>query len=363
MAAGSIRRDPFGEAGGQPVERWTLDGGDGLRIAVLSLGAVLHAVEVPDRAGRVASVVLALPEAAGYLLPTSPFFGVVAGRYANRIGDAGFELDGRTVRLDRNNGDNHLHGGATGFDKRHWRAEDASDGDGPALRLRLDSPDGEMGYPGTLAAEVTYALRPNRTLEISYAAETDAPTIVNLTQHAYWNLAGAGNGDVLGHRLRANASRYTPVDAGLIPTGELAPVAGTPFDFREPRAIGERIRDDHPQLLIARGYDHNLVFDRPDPDDGALLPMIRVEEPTSGRTLAVATTEPGVQFYSGNFLDGSVVGVGGRAYRQSDGFCLETQHFPDSPNKPHFPSTVLRPGETYRSRTAFAFGVDGQDAG
>ncbi len=363
MAAGSIRRDPFGEAGGRPVERWTLDGGDGLRIAVLSLGAVLHAVEVPDRAGALASVVLALPTAAGYLLPTSPFFGVVAGRYANRIGNGRFDLDGRTVQLDQNDGENHLHGGTTGFDKRHWRAEDASDGNGPALRLRLDSPDGEMGYPGNLAAGVTYALRPNRTLEVSYAADTDAPTIVNLTQHAYWNLAGEGNGNVLGHRLRANASRYTPVGPNLITTGELAPVDGTPFDFRQPRAIGERIRADHPQLLIARGYDHNLVFDRPDPDDGALLPLVRVEEPATGRTLDVATTEPGVQFYSGNFLDGSVVGVGNRAYRQGDGFCLETQHFPDSPNKPHFPSTVLRPGQPYRSRTTFTFGVDAQSAG
>ncbi len=362
MAAGGIRRDPFGEAGGRPVERWTLDNGDGLRIAVLSLGAVLHAVEVPDRAGNSASVVLAFPDAAGYLQTPSPYFGVVAGRYANRIGGAGFELDGRAVRLDPNEGSNHLHGGATGFDKRHWRAEDASDGDGAALRLHLDSPDGEMGYPGNLAVSVSYALRPNRTLEVSYRAETDAPTIVNLTQHAYWNLAGEGCGDVLGHRLRVRASRYTPVGPGSIPTGELAPVEGTPFDFREPRAIGERIREDHPQLVIARGYDHNLVFDRPEPDDGALLPLVRVEEPVSGRTLEVATTEPGVQFYSGNFLDGSVVGVGNRAYRQGDGFCLETQHFPDSPNNPHFPSTVLRPSETYESRTTFAFGTGADPA-
>jgi aldose 1-epimerase len=354
-----IRREPFGEAGGQAVERWTLDGGGGLRVAVLSLGAILHAVEVPDRTGRVANVCLGFPDPAGYLLPTSPFFGVIAGRYANRIGHGRFELDGRVVQLAVNDGGHHLHGGHEGFDKRHWQTEDASDGAGPALRLRLHSPDGDQGYPGALQVEVVYALRPGRRLEVSYRATTDAPTIVNLTQHAYWNLAGEGSGDVYGHRLRVNASRYTPVAAGSIPTGELAPVAGTPFDFREPRPIGERIRDNHPQLVLGMGYDHNLVFDRPEPDDGALLPVIRVEEPTTGRTLEIATTEPGVQFYSGNFLDGTTLGSGGGLYRQGDGFCLETQHFPDSPNQPHFPSTVLRPGETYRSQTTFAFGADG----
>jgi aldose 1-epimerase len=359
MGAGSIRREPFGEANGQPVERWTLAGGDGLRAAILSLGAILHAVEVPDRAGNVANVCLGFPAAADYLKPNSPFFGVIAGRYANRIGGGRFELDGRAVQLARNDGDNHLHGGHEGFDKRHWLVEDASDGDGPAVRLRLHSPDGDQGYPGALDVAVTYALRPNRTLEVSYRAETDAPTIVNLTQHAYWNLAGEGSGDVYGHRLRVVASRYTPVAAGSIPTGELAPVAGTPFDFREPRPIGERIRENHPQILLGKGYDHNLVFDRPDPDDGALLPLIRVAEPTTGRTLEIATTEPGVQFYSGNFLDGATPGSGGGLYRQGDGFCLETQHFPDSPNQPHFPSVVLRPGQTYATRTTFTFGTEG----
>ena len=283
---------------------------------------------------------------------------MVVGRYGNRIANGRFTLDGRTYALATNNGPNHLHGGLKGFDKVVWVAEGFERGGSVGVTYRHVSPDGDEGYPGRVEVRVSYTLSPSNELAVDYEATTDRPTPINLTQHSYFNLAGDASGDVLGHQLTIDADRFTPVDATLIPTGELAPVAGTPFDFRQPTTIGARIAADHPQLKTGNGYDHNFVLNGWSPGSSqALHHAARAVDPGSGRTLDVATTEPGVQFYSGNFLDGTVVGKSGRAYGRRHGFCLETQHFPDSPNHPAFPSTILRPGDTYRSRTVFTFGV------
>ncbi|MFM9107038.1 MAG: aldose epimerase family protein [Chloroflexota bacterium] len=348
----SISRQPFGTAGGRPVERWTLDNGFGLAISALTLGAALQQVRALDRFGERGNVTLGFPDTEEYLVTPSPFFGVVAGRFANRIAGGRFTLDGRAHALPCNDGPNTLHGGPDGFDRRAWTAEDASGNGQPAVRFSLVSPDGDQGFPGELRVSVTYLLTADDALDVHYEAAADAPTVVNLTQHAYWNLEGENSGSALGHLLRVRASRYLPVNAAMIPTGELAPVAGTPFDFTAPHAIEARIRDGHPQLALAGGYDHTLVF-----DDPAAGPVIELEAPVSGRLLEIGTTEPGVQLYSGNFLDGRRPGIGGTLYRAGDGICLETHHFPDSPNQPAFPSTVLRPGETRRSRTRFRFSV------
>ncbi|MFG3506721.1 aldose epimerase family protein [Streptomyces sp. NPDC047821] len=345
-------RERFGTlADGTAVHRWTLRNG-GTRLKVLSYGGIVQSLEVPDRHGRYANVSLGFDDLDAYV-SSSPFFGALIGRYGNRIAGGRFTLDGREHRLSVNDGPNSLHGGARGFDKRVWDVEPFTDRTGVGLVLRYVSADGEMGYPGTLRVTVTYTLTPRGEWRVDYAATTDRATVVNLTNHTYYNLAGEGGGDVLGHELRLAASRYTPTDATLIPTGELAPVAGTPFDFRSGKPIGEDIRTAHPQLVLAQGYDHNWVLDK-----GATarpLPVATLRDPGSGRTMTIATTEPGVQFYSGNFLDGTLAGPSGRTYRQGDGLCLETQHFPDSPNRPEFPSTVLRPGATYRSTTVHRF--------
>lgn len=354
-----ISVEPWGDtATGTPVRRYTLAAGR-VRVGILDYGGVLQSIEVPDRDGEPANVTLGLPTLADYERQ-SPYFGCIAGRFANRIRDGRFTLDGTVHELPVNNGPNSLHGGAVGFDKRVWAATPVDDGTGPVeLRLELTSPAGDQGYPGTLQATVSYQLTADGDLVLEYTARTDAPTVVNLTNHAYFNLCGEGAGSVDGHLLRLRATRYTPVDATLIPTGALAPVAGTPMDFTAATAIGARNRDGFAQLRYAQGYDHNWVLDRRDATYTSLEPAARVVEPVSGRTLEVLTTEPGIQFYGGNFLDGTIVGTSGRTYRQGDGFCLETQHFPDSPNQPGFPSTELRPDQTYRSTTVYRFGVDG----
>lgn len=335
---------------GTPVELFTLTNAQGTELSAMSYGAIIASLKVRDRAGHLGDIVLGFDSLEGYLAQ-SAYIGAIVGRCANRISKGRFPLDGRTVRLSVNQGPHHLHGGIVGFDKVVWQAEYFGTPRGAGLRFRHLSPDGDEGYPGRLAVEVRYLLTEDDELVVDYEATTDAPTPVNLTQHTYFNLAGRG--DILGHTLMIAADAFTPVDASLIPTGEIAPVAGTALDFRTPTPIGERIGHPDRQLEYAGGYDHNFVLRRSGP---GLIHAARVVEPVTGRTLAVSTTEPGLHFYSGNFLDGSLTGKG-NVYRHRSGLTLETQHYPDSPNHPQFPSTILRPGERYASRTVFAFGV------
>jgi aldose 1-epimerase len=354
-ASAAVTRTPFATMpDGTAVDLFTLTNAAGTRIRAISYGGIILSIEVPDRDGRPADIVLGYDSLDGYL-EKPEYFGSIIGRYANRIARGRFVLDGTEYRLATNDGPNHLHGGIRGFDKVVWQAEPVESARGAGVVFTRTSPDGEEGYPGTVSVRVTYTLTDRNELHVEYEATTDKPTPINLTQHSYFNLAGEGSGDILGHRLTLHASRYTPVDATLIPTGEIAPVEGTPFDFRTPAAIGQRIDEPHEQLRRGRGYDHNYAIDRQ--GDG-LVQAARVVEPRSGRTLEVSTTEPGIQFYSGNFLDGTVVGKSGHVYGHRTGFCLETQHFPDSPNQPAFPSTILRPGERYRSHTVYAFGTE-----
>ncbi|WP_239491990.1 aldose epimerase family protein [Luteitalea sp. TBR-22] len=349
-----MTRTPFGQLpDGQAVEAFTFTNAKGMSVTAITYGGIITSLKVPDKAGQLADVVLGYDSLQGYL-DKSPFFGTIVGRYGNRIAKGKFTLDGKTYSLPINNGENHLHGGPQGFDKKVWKAEPFEHPGAVGVVFTHTSPDGDMGYPGTLAVKVTYTLTDDNTLRFDYEATTDKATPVNLTQHTYFNLAGAGSGDILGHEIEMKADRYTPVDKGLIPTGQLAPVEGTPFDFRKATPIGARIDADHPQIKAGGGYDHNMVFTRTGTD---LEPLITVYEPTTGRTMTVATTQPGVQFYTGNFLDGTITGKGGKVYPKRAGFCLETQHFPDSPNKPEFPTTILKPGETYRQSTAYTFGV------
>jgi aldose 1-epimerase len=350
-----ISKQEWGTTAEGPVDRYLLSNGRGMRVALLTYGGIVQSLEVPDRNGDPANVVLGFAELQGYLDNPGPFFGALIGRYGNRIAEGRFTLDGTAHQLPVNNGPNSLHGGTDGFDKRLWSATPLEQDGTVGLDLRYVSPDGDQGYPGTLTVDVRYTLTPEHELRIDYRAVTDAPTVVNLTNHSYFNLAGEGTGDVYRHQLRINASHFTPVDAGLIPTGRIVPVSGTPHDFRQATPVGSRLRTGDTQLRYAGGYDHNWVLDRPGP---GLAPAAQLTEPISGRTLSVHTTEPGLQFYSGNFLDGTLAGTSGRLYRQGDGLALETQHFPDSPNQPEFPSTVLRPGETYRSSTVLRFGVE-----
>jgi aldose 1-epimerase len=337
----------------KPIEMFTLTSGHGVEMQVMSYGGIIPSLKVPDREGRVADVVLGFDSPQGYLnQPPPPYFGALIGRYGNRIAKGKFTLDGRTYTLAINNDPNALHGGTRGFDKVLWTTTPRESTDGSSVVLTRTSPDGEEGYPGNLQVRVTYTLTSKNELIVDYHATTDKATPVNLTQHSYFNLAGHDAGDILGHQLLINADRYTPVDATLIPTGELAPVEGTPFDFRQPTAIGARIDQDNPQLKNGKGYDHNWVLNR---SGSGLSLAARLTDPKSGRTLEVRTTEPGLQFYSGNFLDGTIKGKGGHAYAHRGGLCLETQHFPDSPNKSNFPSTILKPGQSYDSKTVFAF--------
>jgi len=337
----------------QNVDVVTLRNQNGIEIRVMTYGATILSIKTPDKSGQLDDITLGFDSFAPYV-DKSPYFGAIVGRYGNRIAKGKFTLDGRTYTLATNNGPNHLHGGTKGFDKRIWTADPFQNASGVGVKLTYVSADGEEGYPGQLTARVTYTLADDNRLIVDYDATTDKATVLNLTQHTYWNLAGAKANDILGHVLMINAERYTPVDDTLIPTGELASVEGTPFDFRTPTAIGERIAQDNAQLKFGKGYDHNWVLTRQ--GDG-LSNAARVVEPTTGRTLDVSTTEPGIQFYSGNFLDGTITGKGGRVYGLRSGFCLETQHFPDSPNHPNFPSTVLRPGQEYKTQTVFTFGL------
>ena len=359
--------------GGTEVAGVTLRNRKGLEVEIIAYGAIIRALRVPGRSGSPGDITLGFADLDGYL-GDSPYFGAVVGRYANRIAAGRFELDGVRYELARNNGDNHLHGGVRGFDKVLWTLETEAREDRATACLEYESASGEEGYPGRLSARVTYTLTDDDELLIDYRAVADAPTPVNLSQHTYFDLSAGVSADVLEHELLLHADFMTPVDETLIPTGEIVPVAGTPFDFTAPRRIGERIGEPHLQLLRGGGYDHNFVLggeSAPPPGGGSdtgaetegLAPAARVRDPASGRVLDIFTSEPGIQFYSGNFLDGSVVGKGGRAYRHRSGFCLETQHYPDSPNQPRFPDTVLRPGEEYRSRTVWRFSVDPPGAG
>ncbi|NUS44121.1 MAG: galactose mutarotase [Mycobacteriaceae bacterium] len=358
-SAGSVAgmsTEPFGRVGDTAVTRYTLANDKGMRVRILDYGGIVQSLEAPDRAGRAANVVLGFPTLADYVAKNSPaaggpYFGAIAGRYANRIAKGLFTLDGKTYTVPVNNNGNSLHGGSSGFDQKVWRARQ----EGGSLRLEYVSAAGEMGYPGALTAVVTYSLDNDNRLTVDYHATTDAPTVVNLTNHSYWNLAGESAGPVYDHKLTLNADRYTPVDGTQIPTGRLEPVADTPMDFTKPAVIGSRIGADNPQLKIGRGYDHNWVINRP--DDSALVQAAVLEDPMSGRTLTVSTTQPGIQCYTGNFLTGDLLGTSNHAYRQGAGVALETQHFPDSPNHPDFPSTVLRPGQTYHQVTVYQLGV------
>jgi aldose 1-epimerase len=353
-AGPTITKEPFGSVNGQNVDLYTLTNSQQMEVKIMTYGGIIQSVKVSDRSGHFANVTLGFDNLADYVAK-SPYFGCITGRYANRIALGKFTLDGVTYQLPINNPPNSLHGGFVGFDKHVWAATVLQNHDSVGLRLTFTSPDGDQGYPGTLRAQVTYLLTDKNQIKMDYRATTDKATVVNLTNHAYWNLAGEGSGSIEGHELTLKASRYTPVDPTLIPTGAIDPVAGTPMDFTKATPIGARIRDGFPQLVIGRGYDHNYVLDRHGDHDTSLILAAHVREPSSGRILDIYTTEPGIQFYSGNFLDGTLVGTSGRMYRQGDGFALETQHYPDSPNKPQFPSTVLRPGQVYSTQTIYQF--------
>ncbi|MDT5261872.1 MAG: aldose 1-epimerase [Acidobacteriota bacterium] len=346
-------RETFGRTKGvQAVEIYTLTNRSGAEVRIMKYGAAVVSLKVPDRKGVLDDVVLGFDRLEDYQNDTH-YIGAVVGRYANRIAKGRFTLDGVEYKLAVNFGENHLHGGIRGFDKVVWTARPLSVRNGAALELTYISVDGEEGYPGNLKVAVTYTLNDANELRIDYMATTDRDTVINLTNHSYFNLAGQGECDILGHHLSFDASRFTPTDAGAIPTGELRSVNGTPFDFTRPTAVGARIGLDEEQLKFGKGYDHNFVLNG---RAGVLRRAVRVYEPTKGRVLEVWTTEPGVQFYTGNYLDGSTKGKGGRAYHNRYGFCLETQHFPDSPNHPSFPSTVLKKGAQFRSTTVFKFG-------
>lgn len=353
----SVTRANFGSLpDGRVVEQFVIANAHGVEVRAITYGGIIAAVRTPDRAGHLDDVVLGFDNLDGYLT-SSPYFGAIVGRYANRIANGQFTLDGVTHHLARNNGPNALHGGLRGFDKVLWTAEPFGDDRHAGVRLRYTSADGEEGYPGTVNVIVTYTLTSRDELAVDYEAVTDKATPINLSQHTYWNLNGAGRGTVLDHVLSLDASHFTPVDSSLIPLGEVRSVDGTPFDFRKPTAIGARIDAPDEQLRYGGGYDHNWVLDRGTAAPGEPRHAARLMSAATGRTVDISTTEPGVQFYTGNFLDGTIVGKGGRAYPRRSGLCLETQHFPDSPNHSSFPSTILRPGTTYRSRTVFAFSV------
>lgn len=352
-AKSTMKKQSFGKTSdGRPVDLYTLTNQKGMEVAITNFGGIVVSLKVPDRTGKFDDVVLGYDSLDGYLT-NKAFFGALIGRYGNRIAHGKFTLNGQTYTLPKNDGDNTLHGGPEAFNKKLWTANDVSSSKGQALELTYLSPDGEEGFPGNLNAKVVYTLNDQNELTIAYSATTDKDTVVNLTNHSYFNLAGQGTGDILRHELMIKGDHITAVDETLIPTGELRPVKGTPFDFTHATAIGARINQDDPQLKVGKGYDHNWVLS----DHGSRSPVLVAEayEPKSGRVLQVLSTEPGVQFYSGNFLDGTIQGKGNKVYNHRYAFCLETQHFPDSPNHPKFPSTALKPGQTYSTTTVFKF--------
>jgi aldose 1-epimerase len=338
---------------GEPIDLFTLRNARGVEASITNYGGRLVELKVPDRAGHSEDIVLGFDSLDGYLGP-NPYFGALVGRFANRIANGQFELGGQTYTLLKNNGSNALHGGAKGFDKVAWRAAVVTSNGNPALELRYLSTDGEEGYPGNLDVVVTYSLSEDNVLRIDYAATTDRDTVLNLTNHSYFNLAGHAHGNILDQRVMLNADRFTPVGSNLIPTGDLRSVEATPFDFRQPTAIGARIDANDEQIGFGAGYDHNFVLNRP---GKGLSPAARVHDPHSGRVMEVLTTQPGMQFYTGNHIHGEIHGKGGAVYRARGGFCCETQRFPDSPNQAQFPSAALKPGEQYRETTAFRFSV------
>jgi aldose 1-epimerase len=343
---GQVTKQPFGKApDGAPVDVYTLKDG-ALEARIITYGGIVISLKVPDKSGKSADVVLGYDSLDGYLVK-GPYFGAIIGRYGNRIAGGTFALDGKTYSIRPNDGTNALHGGPRGFDKVVWKAKEIPHG----IELSHVSPDGDQGFPGTLSAVVRYTLG-GKDLKIEYSATTDKKTVLNLTNHSYFNLAGQGNGDILKHQVKLNAGRFTPVNDVLIPTGELATVEGTPLDFRKSTAVGARINDDNEQLRRGKGYDHNWVLDS---GGGKLAEAAEVYEPTTGRVMQVWTDQPGVQFYTGNFLDGTITGKEGKVYQQRSALCLETQHFPDSPNHPNFPSTELKPGEKYHTVTIYRF--------
>lgn len=347
-----MAKELFGKTlDGTEVYVYTLKNSGGMEARITNYGGILISLMVSNKSGKLDDIVLGYDSLSQYI-SNNPYFGALIGRYGNRIGSAKFKLDGHQYTLPANNGPNTLHGGVKGFDKVVWNVDDTHSKEGHSLALTYLSKDGEEGFPGNLSVEVIYTLTDSNELRIDYKATTDKPTVLNLTHHSYFNLAGAGSGDILGHELTIDADRFTPVDSTLIPTGELKPVKGTPLDFIKQTAIGARINQNDKQLQYGLGYDFNWVLNKKDDE---LKVAARVQEPTSGRVMEVFTTEPGIQFYSGNFLNGSNIGKGGKKYERRFGLCLETQHFPDSPNKPSFPSTKLDPGQTYTSTTIYKF--------
>ena len=349
-AKAGVQQKPFGTRDGRPVNLYTLTNSHGVEVHAMNYGGIILSIRVPDRKGQMADVVLGHETMEGYI-PNPPYFGAIVGRYANRIANGEFTLDGKTYHLPKNDGPNTLHGGMTRtFDKVVWDAEPLKGKTGVAFSYL--SKDGEEGFPGNLKVKVTYTLTDANELILDYEATTDKATPINVSQHSYFNLKGEGNGDILDHEIMLNADKFTPVDKNLIPTGELRPVKGTPFDFTTATKIGSRIDDSYEQLQLGHGYDHNFVINR---KGSGLELAARVYEPTTGRVLEVSTTQPGVQFYTGNFLDGTITGKEGHVYKRRFGFCLETQHFPDSPNHPDFPNTILKPGEKFHQTTVFKF--------
>ncbi len=342
---------------GQTVHEFTLTNNNQVEVKVITFGGIITSIRVQDRNGIVNNVALGFKNLEKYE-DEHPFFGAIAGRYANRIADGKFSLGGVDHTLAQNNGKNSLHGGLKGFDKVIWSGEAVSDNDDTGVQLTYHSQNGEEGYPGALDVVVTYWLTQANELKITYELTAHARTVANLTNHSYFNLKGEGNGTIYDHILTLNADHYTPTDDTQIPTGEIAPVTGTPFDFTTPKTISSGLRTPHPQIITGAGYDHNYVLNRDGLSDDEIGFVARVYEPTTGRIMEVWTTEPGVQFYTGNFLESNLVGASGRVYRQSDGLALETQHFPDSPNQPNFPSTVLEPNEPYHSTTIYKFSTD-----